>query len=549
MATAATTTTIFVDLQGFTVSDRFVAKEMAVLRSETRVLPHHVFRAPMSWNLLTSSEKARASWLIANHHGLRWEDGDTDYRQAKTIIRRAVCDNLEELWEREETLSARIYVKGLEKKRWLQEILGDVDATIVTVDAEYEDVDRLESSRRLRVSLPASPMVLRHGEHILKHGTKANLSKWPKTHLTWHFHLAETELSTAWAAFDLWSQHSALTFERSETPNADIIISWRRLRHYNTNTKVNGAVCSDKFDGPGNVLAHASLLTDQEGFVSEVHVDGDEPWHIYVNKHSADRFSLHYTLTHEIGHFLGLVHNRRKTSVMFAIQPDQQYPVKLDQNDIADIQRLFGEKSTNEPPRRTPAPPAPPPPSLDLCSLDRVNGILILENRMYISYKRHVWSIDLDGRTYNGPLALLNHMSFLHDNYTRVTAAYQSPSGDLVVFVDNLVYLVQYPEFSLWPGWPKTLGRSFVVFNGNSVGEIDECDKDKRVAKFTPLEATFPGIPTGVTLIFRYVDGNLYFTTRAQFYKFNEFTRTVSSAGKFDLRILNIVCPRAKLLQ
>ncbi|XP_024882484.1 matrix metalloproteinase-2-like [Temnothorax curvispinosus] len=202
----------------------------------------------------------------------------------------------------------------------------------------------------------------------------------------------------------------------------------------------------------------------------------------------------------------------------------------------------------------------------DLCSLDRVNGILILENRMYILYKRYVWSIDLDGRTYNGPLVLLHHMSFFHDNYTRVTAAYQSPSGDLVVFVDNLVYLVQYPEFSLRPGWPKTLQElgfpektiineavnthkrhSFMVFNGNSVGEIDECDKDKRVAKFTPLEATFPGIPTGVTSIFRYVDGNLYFTTRMQFYKFNEFTRTVSSAGKFDLWMLNIVCP--ELLQ
>ncbi|XP_077255248.1 matrix metalloproteinase-27-like [Temnothorax americanus] len=320
-------------------------------------------------------------------------------------------------------------------------------------------------------------------------------------------------------------------------------------------------MCSDKFDGPGNVLAHASFPTDQAGFVSEVHVDGDEPWHIYVNKHPADKFSLHYTLTHEIGHSLGLVHNGRKTLVMFAIQPDQQYPVKLDQNDIADIQRLYGEKIMNDPPRRT-------PPSPDLCSLDRVNGILILENRMYISYKRYVWSIDLDGWTYNGPLALSNHMSFLHDNYTCVTAAYQSPSGDLVVFVDNLVYLVQYPEFSLRPGWPKTLqelgfpentlingavnthrGRSFVVFNGNSVGEIDECHESKKVTKFTPFEVTFPGIPTGVTSIFRYIDDNLYFTTQTQFYKFNEFTRTVSSAGKFDLRMLNIVCPMAELLQ
>ncbi|XP_071631941.1 interstitial collagenase-like [Temnothorax longispinosus] len=137
---------------------------------------------------------------------------------------------------------------------------------------------------------------------ILNHGTKASLSKWPKTHLTWNFYVAdEAELSTARTAFDLWSQHSALTFERSET-NPDIIISWRRLRHYNTKTKVNGPICSDSFDGPGNVLAHTSLPTDEAGFVSEVHVDGDEPWHIYINKHPADRFSLHYTLTHEIGH-------------------------------------------------------------------------------------------------------------------------------------------------------------------------------------------------------------------------------------------------------
>ncbi|XP_071580456.1 stromelysin-1-like [Temnothorax nylanderi] len=171
---------------------------------------------------------------------------------------------------------------------------------------------------------------------ILKHGTRASLSKWPKTHLTWDFFVAtENELNTARAAFDLWTQHSALTFERSET-NPDIIISWRRLRHSNTNVKANGPHCSAKFDGPGNVLAHASL-TDEAGFVSEVHVDGDEPWHIHVSKNPSDKFSLQFTLTHEIGHSLGLLHNKRPTSVMFAYSPVKQYPVKLDNFDIMDI--------------------------------------------------------------------------------------------------------------------------------------------------------------------------------------------------------------------
>ncbi|XP_071577244.1 matrix metalloproteinase-27-like [Temnothorax nylanderi] len=323
-------------------------------------------------------------------------------------------------------------------------------------------------------------------QDILKHGTAASLSKWPRTHLTWDFYVAaKEELNTARAAFDLWSQHSALTFKRSET-NPDIIISWRTRRHGNTNINVNGPNCSAKFNGPGNVLAHAYLPTNEAGFVSEVHVDGDEPWHIHVGNNPPNTFSLHFTLTHEIGHSLGLPHNERKTSVMFAYSPDKQYPVRL--------------------------------------------------------------ATDSTFSTFN------------------VSAAYQSPSGDLMVFVDNLVYMVQYPEFFLRPNWPKTLrelgfpadaklngavnthrGRSFVMYNGNSVGEIDECTK--KVVRRTPLEATFPGIPTGVTSIFRYVDGNLYFTTRTQFYRFNEFTKTVTAAGKFDLRMLNIVCPKTELLQ
>jgi hypothetical protein len=152
MATATTTVTIFVDLQGFLVGERFIAKEVAVLRNETRELTHHVFCAPMEWDLLTSAEKAKASSQIANHHGLRWEDGDVDYRLAKTIIRRAVCDNLtSEIWQRGETPDARIYVQGIERKRWLEDLLGyaicDIDATIETIDVEYGEIGQLECLR------------------------------------------------------------------------------------------------------------------------------------------------------------------------------------------------------------------------------------------------------------------------------------------------------------------------------------------------------------------------------------------------------------------
>jgi len=45
------------------------------------------------------------------------------------------------------------------------------------------------------------------------------------------------------------------------------------------------------------------------------------------------------------------------------------------------------------------------------------------------------------------------------------------------------------------------------------------------------------------------MDGNLYFAKKQQFYKFNEFTRTVTEAGKFNINVLNVECSRDGLLQ
>lgn len=137
---------VFVDLQGFIVREKFVVKEVAVLRDGT-VLTHHVFTAPMAWDLLTKSEKSKACWLTANHHGLNWKDGDIKYARVKEIIRRAACEGL--------MSETTIYVKGLEKKQWLEEILGDaahdVDAVIKTIDADYENIGRLETLTAVRL--------------------------------------------------------------------------------------------------------------------------------------------------------------------------------------------------------------------------------------------------------------------------------------------------------------------------------------------------------------------------------------------------------------
>ena len=121
---------IFVDLQGFAFSNKFTVKEVAVLRDGT-TLSHYVFREPMPWSYLMKSEKTQACWLRLHHHGLRWEDGHIPYSQMRSLITTAIG-----------TEPPLIYVKGLEKKKWLREIV-DEDCEIETIKVDYEDIARL----------------------------------------------------------------------------------------------------------------------------------------------------------------------------------------------------------------------------------------------------------------------------------------------------------------------------------------------------------------------------------------------------------------------
>jgi hypothetical protein len=127
----------FVDLQGFTVKNRFVVKEVAVLKKGT-ILSHYIFASPVPWKFLTRSEKSCASWLIAYHHGLRWNDGMVPYSVAKHLITTAVTED-------DKDGATLVYVKGLEKRDWLLDMLECDNAIVETLDEHYEDVESLNN--------------------------------------------------------------------------------------------------------------------------------------------------------------------------------------------------------------------------------------------------------------------------------------------------------------------------------------------------------------------------------------------------------------------
>ena len=145
--------------------------------------------------------------------------------------------------------------------------------------------------------------------HSAPRGANIGRKKWAKTHLTWNFHLADAHiLKTTAFAFSLWAANSSLSFER-KTLNPDILISYRSGTHTYADRKLNEEICSSSFDGPGG-LAHAFYPSNVANYTAEIHVDSAEPWHIlvYLTEKSASNKDLLNTLTHEIGHALGLTH-------------------------------------------------------------------------------------------------------------------------------------------------------------------------------------------------------------------------------------------------
>jgi len=180
------------------------------------------------------------------------------------------------------------------------------------------------------------------------------VSKWGKSNITYFFingtdKLAgNEELDVVRQAFALWEGQASLTFtETSSRQNADIVIGWGQGEHGD----------GDPFDGPGDVLAHASFPNPYEGRQVFLHFDDSERW---VNS-ASQNVDLLTVAAHEIGHTLGLGHSDDPNALMY---PSYSEPHRfLGKDDVAGIQSLYGLASEAPSAPELPKPNETPPQS------------------------------------------------------------------------------------------------------------------------------------------------------------------------------------------
>merc|ERR1711872_595023 len=166
-------------------------------------------------------------------------------------------------------------------------------------------------------------------------------SQWKKTDLT--FRVSKYPTSTTLSrkevddevrtAFNMWEEASGLRFGQVEAgQSVDIDIVFERFEHGDRSP----------FDGPKGVLAHAFF----PAYGGNVHMDDSEDWSVIPFKGS----QLLNTLTHELGHSLGLRHSNIKDSIMAPFYKGWTIDLRLDQDDVKGIQSLYGKPKTEKRP-------------------------------------------------------------------------------------------------------------------------------------------------------------------------------------------------------
>src|SRR5688572_28163161 len=180
------------------------------------------------------------------------------------------------------------------------------------------------------------------------------ISKWAKVEINYYFINTTAKLDgdiehdVVRQAFSLWSAQTPLQFtEVSNDADADIVIGWASGDHGD----------GDPFDGPGDVLAHASFPNPYDDSQVFLHFDNDERW-VNSDTQNVDMLTV---AAHEIGHTLGLAHSDDPDALMFA---SYSGPHRfLSDDDIAGVQSLYGVASAPQPAPEAPPENATPPPA------------------------------------------------------------------------------------------------------------------------------------------------------------------------------------------
>lgn len=111
--TCSTLRCVVIDFQCFkNNSNEFIIKEVSIIDTTSGcLLIHNIARPPFSIRTLKQEKIREVNWLVINHHGIEWCDGNIDYDVLLCIIKSILAT------------ASTILVKGCEKTKFIQTLV------------------------------------------------------------------------------------------------------------------------------------------------------------------------------------------------------------------------------------------------------------------------------------------------------------------------------------------------------------------------------------------------------------------------------------------
>lgn len=105
--------TFVIDFQAFkSLKNEFILKELSIVSVQTNHMIHCLIKPKTPFSTLPKKLQHSINYLTQNIHGIYWEDGYMDEKDAIRLMKDTVKD------------AVAIYCKGSERVNWLKKTLG-----------------------------------------------------------------------------------------------------------------------------------------------------------------------------------------------------------------------------------------------------------------------------------------------------------------------------------------------------------------------------------------------------------------------------------------
>lgn len=104
---------VVIDVQGFIIDNHFFPKEVCVSGVDSKITTF-LIAPPIEYSELTNKDRITNKWLCNHLHGLCWNDGNITHEEFSQYL-------VVYLKKEQDII---VYVKGIEKVRWLRQLLG-----------------------------------------------------------------------------------------------------------------------------------------------------------------------------------------------------------------------------------------------------------------------------------------------------------------------------------------------------------------------------------------------------------------------------------------